>query len=228
MKKVLLLAVILAAVDFITPAIDIGDAQRGWVTIALAVASAIMAAKQAEEQKKRQEQAATQQAASGAEDSPGMDIKSVFQAANAKTGQLPNQDPEAEAYMLDQGMPAGGIQRGAPAIQPDNPVTKTMNEVVAAKNANPGAADPTGATKAVETPAFGDVGSEEFVGPMPEEKQGMFGDMTTTDKIAMAAQLGSLLRGSDRQMPAPGRGGSGGAGINMSPVFQNTIRDLYK
>jgi hypothetical protein len=48
------------------------------------------------------------------------------------------------------------------------------------------------------------------------------GKMSLEEKMAMAAQLGSLLRGPGAP-PAPGGVGGGGPGINMQPVF---LRDL--
>jgi hypothetical protein len=52
----------------------------------------------------------------------------------------------------------------------------------------------------------------------PEEKGGFLSGMSTTEKMAMAAQLGSLLRGP--AAPAPPSAPTGGQGINMQPVFQ--------
>jgi hypothetical protein len=63
--------------------------------------------------------------------------------------------------------------------------------------------------------------------PAPAETggKGMFGDMSTSEKLAMAASLGSLLRGPGAPPPPGAR--SGGQGINMTPQFQNvTLRQL--
>ena len=48
--------------------------------------------------------------------------------------------------------------------------------------------------------------------------------MSLEAKMAIAAQMGSLLRGPGAPPPP---GGGGGPGINMRPVFQDTLRGLY-
>lgn len=93
-------------------------------------------------------------------------------------------------------------------------------------------ADATGKVP-VDSPIMGGAGIEKIDTPdltegirIPE-KEGFFGDMSKADKLAMAAQLGSMLRGPGAP-PPPSAGGGGVRGIDMQPAFTNvTLRQLY-
>ena len=235
MKKALLLAAILTAIDLITPAIDTG-AQVAVIPVALimGIVSMIAAQKQAADQKQAQQQAASANAAKSGGSDNGMNMTPVFKNADksqdTRSGNefwTQGKDGDMSAHMD----PSSGLKGilGDPLGGQQSPAESRINQSIFAKNGNP-AADTTGATPAVDIPTD-DLDVVQIPKDVPSEvsgKQGMFGDMSTADKVAMAATLGSMLRGSDRQMPAPGRGGAGGPGINMQPVFQNTIRDLYR
>ena len=124
-----------------------------------------------------------------------------------------------------QAGPKAGIEMEStlqPIPTPDPTVSTKINSEIAKAN-NPIEQIPT--PDILDSPKIptGPDGTEgldvvEIPGGPPDTK-----GMSTESKMAMAAQIGSLLRGPGAPSP-PGRGGQS---INMSPVFQGiTMRQL--
>jgi hypothetical protein len=155
-----------------------------------------------------------------------------MQPANARTGVLPPQDPEAAAYQMEQGGPAGSIQGADPAIRKMQghvgsmtPESK-MQQAVEKANAGKFPLTPEQAGKFgtgnLLTPDFGASGKD--IAGAAAKKDGMSFD-EKMQMAAIAASLGSVLAGPGAPPPP---GAPRGGGIGMSPVFQQmTARGLY-
>jgi hypothetical protein len=211
-----------------------------------AIIGAVATAAASEKQRQGQQQAGTAGAAEA--NKGGMTMKPAFNdpekvyGANAKTGQLPSRDPEAEAWLLEQGQPAGTIQSAEPAIKtlagataqdPKAPMQEEVDRANARENVGVKRTDmmqryPLTPTEAEQfgtgnllTPDFGASG-EDITKSAPKE------GMTFDEKMqyaALAASLGSTLAGPGPPNPP---GAPRGGGINMAPVFQQlTARGLY-
>lgn len=160
--------------------------------------------------------ALAQASAQGGQQKPGIDMAHTLGTDTAKTGTEVPMDQEKAAWLMEQGLPSGSIT--------SDPVSK-MNQAVAEVSGQGSAGQapialPQEPIEKIETP---DITENPMLPETPVEgggKGGMFEDMSTADKLALAASLGSLFRG-----PAPpGPPSRGGTGINMQPV---SIRQLY-
>jgi hypothetical protein len=207
-----------------------------------AALTAITAKMQADQQQEQMRQQANQKAMGGnaMAMTPAFNDPERVYGANAKTGQLPAQDPEEEAYRMESGMPSGTIQAAGPAISrlagamPESRMQPEIDRANQRENAGIAKSDimmqrypltPTEAgqfgTGNLLAPDFGASGKDITKGG---GKDGMSFD-EKMQYAALAAQLGSALAGQGG--PAP-PGAPRGGGMNMAPVFQQlTARGMY-
>jgi len=143
----------------------------------------------------------------GGEGAPGIDMKPTIKPEEAKGPSKIN----AELLAADGQAPPPAI--AAPGVAPGTgPLPQAPPVIV------PGA----GGSKA-SISGTGQLPTDDLdVVQIPEGPAAGPAGMSLEEKMAMAAQLGSLLRGPGAPRP-PGAPGGGGPGINMQPVF---LRDL--
>jgi hypothetical protein len=152
----------------------------------------------------------------------------------AVVGQLAQQQQQQQAGVQNA---AAGAAQGAGkggGIQMDTPVTSKIQDAIASANtaATEGPKPPmTGLNVMDKMPSKSILDVQKLpeqaaaAGPLqqaPKDGKGFFGDMSTADKMAFAASIGSLMRGPGA--PPPPGAPSGGQGIQMDPVF---LRQLY-
>lgn len=231
MKKILTMLAFLAVVDLFTPAIHTG-AQAAIAPLILALIGAVGSMAASQQKKQGDMASASAAAAGGGGGGGGIDMSPEGIKFSPNSGR-PSAD-EARLSVANNAPPAAGAE----SLNQDNQML--LNQVmsgfsqdpaskhqaaVEAVNANPSSQYPLSPEEA------GKFGTGELLSPdfgktpvnQPEEGgDGFFGDMSAADKVAMASSIGSLFRGPGPPRP-PSVGGGGGRGIDMQPVFLNTI-----
>lgn len=209
-KRILLGLLVVGALDLLLPTVTVVGAQ---IAIAPAIIAAIIgavgSAAAAEKQKQAGLAAASGQGAAGAGGEGGIDMEPIFEKAMAEVASSFKSVPGSEHQAAIEAADAPPISATGPMSLPS-----------------------VGGGGVADQPMTAGIGMDKIDVPeitdtqkLPEKEGGLLAGMSTEDKLAMAASLGSLLRGPGA--PPPPGAPSGGQGINMSPVFQNvTLRDL--
>lgn len=232
MRKVLLIFALLWAIDLATPDIEI----IAYHAIAPAIIAAIIGAIGSMAAAEQSKQGALAQASAGASgQKPGIEMESTVKSALDKGTEGAVNEAAGGGVAFKTGAEQDPFAKQFLNILPqaatDN-VNSKFNEAVAeadVEGAEPDAImlpdmnmeeqDYTSGLDTTQIPNPADAG--KVAEGIKGEGGGLFGDMSTTDKMAMAASIASLLRGP-APPPPPGRGG--GQGINMQPV---SLRSLY-
>jgi hypothetical protein len=183
------------------------------------IISAIASMKASEDAK---QSAATQAAGAGAaEGGGGFDMKGVDLPGAGAEDPKKNQSFVSDGSEITKAIMGGGPGINAPGALPVGGPSK-INEAIRVADGGLPQAAPVQLPQ--QTPTA-DLDVVQIPTDAPPEVTGEGGDkMSLEAKMAMAAQLGSLMRGPGAPPPP---GGGGGPGINMKPVFQDTLRSLY-